>query len=259
MSHCKPKHCKPKCQPNCNIIPLSSFGPTGNTGPTGPTGPTGFTGPAGTASNTGATGATGFTGATGPAGPMGVAGPTGATGFTGPAGQNGGAIIPFASGGPVAMTTLISGLADTFGLIGFGSSATAPGFGNPIDLIGSIVGPLLDFAFVAPRNGTLTDIYAFISVTAGVIVTGETTLHAQLFEAPANSNLFVPIAATDVTLTPTFNPLITLGDIATGNNTGLAVPITAGNRYVLITYIESDQTALVSTIVGYISAGITIV
>lgn len=65
-----------------------------------------------------------------------------ASGATGAAA--GGAIIPFASGIPLALTTLVGGLVGTVGLVGFGSSGpTVTLAGGTIDLTGA-AGTLLN-------------------------------------------------------------------------------------------------------------------
>jgi len=213
-------------------------GQTGPTGRTGPTGPTGAAGVAGTATNTGATGPTG------PTGPVAA-----------------GAILPFASGLPVEMSS-IAGVITTGALVGFGngvSNVVITGGGTTISLIGSPA-TLLDFAWVAPRSGTLNTIYGFMSTTAGLILGANVvTAHVQLFEAVSNSNSFVAIAATNVSLAPTFTSPVTLGTIATGNLTGLSVPITAGNRYLFVGFITSNADVGTELIDSYISGGVNIV
>ncbi|WP_304441266.1 hypothetical protein [Cellulosilyticum sp. I15G10I2] len=100
----------------------------------------------------------------GPTGSTGLAGATGPTGFTGPTGDTGpigaGAIIPFASGLPVAITTIAEGLVGTPAFIGFGSSGeSVTVLGASIDLTGG-PGLLTNLAFSVPRDGTIISIAA---------------------------------------------------------------------------------------------------
>ena len=214
------------------------------------TGPTGVTGPAG-----GPTGPTGATGAIGPTGP--AAGPTGATGITGPTGPTGAsAIIPYASGvTPVALATLVGGLAGIPSFVGFGSAA--PGvsaLGSTINL--AALG-LLNYAFSVPRNGTISAISATFTVTAGVFATlGAVSVQAQVYTAPANSGLFSSTGAT-VTLTPSMS-LIAIGQVLSGV-ANVSVPVTAGTQVLLVfSAVDSSILSAASTITGSVSAGLAI-
>ncbi|WP_324777901.1 exosporium glycoprotein BclB-related protein [Virgibacillus senegalensis] len=233
----------------------SVVGPTGPTGPTGPAGATGATGP------TGPTGPAGVTGATGPTGAAGV---TGATGATGPAGVTGapgaGAIIPFASGAPVVLTTILGGLAGTTSLVGFGSSNTGVELldGGQIDITGAGA-TILNFAFSVPRDGTITSIEAYFSTTASVGLTGDITINAQLYRSPdPATNIFDPIPETLVTLSPDITAPITIGEISRGSVTGLDTLVTEGDRLLLVFSATASGISLVGTVAGYASAGVAI-
>ncbi|PFM76555.1 hypothetical protein COJ46_19470, partial [Bacillus sp. AFS077874] len=180
---------------------------------------------------------------------------------TGPAGATGaGAIIPFASGGPVSMSTLLTGLADTAGLIGFGSSASnVQILGGAIDLTGTVLGPILDFAFSVPRASTITSISAFFSETVGLnLIQTSITVTAQLYSAPANSNSFTPIPGASVTLAPNLTGVVSLGFIANGISAPLAIPVAATTRLMMVFTAEATGLNLANTVVGYASAGITL-
>ncbi|MBE6822205.1 MAG: bclB domain-containing protein [Ruminococcaceae bacterium] len=240
--------------------PTGPTGPTGATGPTGPTGPTGATGPTGPTGPTGATGPTGPTGPTGATGPTGPTGPTGATGPTGPTGPTGsGSIIPFASGSTVAPTTLALGLVGLPALIGFGNSATGlTALSGTIDLTGAS-GQLLNFAFSVPRDGIITSISAFYSVTEALSLTGSSiTLTAQLYGSATPDNVFVPIPGVLVTL-PALSGNVSVGTSVNGITTGLAIPVTAQTRLLMVFSASATGSSLINTVTGYASAGITIV
>jgi len=270
--------------------PVGPTGATGVAGPTGPTGATGVQGPLGLTGSTGATGATGAdgaagavgavgaTGTTGDIGPTGATGiigdvgatgatgitgdvgATGATGATGPTGATGSsAIIPFSSGLPVTLTTLVGGVVGLPAVVGFGSSAElATVLGATIDLTGA-AGTLLNFGWSVPRNGTITDINAFFSVTAGVSLgVGTIAIHAQLYESTAPNNTFTPLVGTTVVLAPALGPVISIGGIATGSATGLAIPVVKGSRLLLVFSANPSGITLAQTLGGYASAGIAI-
>ncbi len=242
--------------------PTGATGPTGPTGATGPTGPTGDTGPTGPTGDTGPTGPTGATGPTGPTGDTGPTGPTGATGPTGPTGAAGaGAIIPFASGGPAIMATIAGGLVGTTSLVGFGSSATGISpIGGVIDLTGTALGPMINYAFSAPRAGTITSIAAYFSTTVTLALAGTTvTITAQLFSSTTPDNTFTPIPGAIVTLAPPLTGVVTLGTISNGITTGLSIPVTPETRLLLVFSATATGASLINTIIGYASAGLTIV
>ncbi|WP_145411290.1 exosporium glycoprotein BclB-related protein [Paenibacillus xylanexedens] len=233
-------------------------GTTGVTGATGTAGTTGVTGATGTAGTTGVTGATGTVGTTGVTGATGTAGTTGVTGATGAAGS--GAIIPYASGLPVALTTVLGGLLNTSSLVGFGNSATGISVnGGIIDLTGA-AGTLLNFAFSASRAGTVTSLAAYFSTTAGLSLVGSTvTITAQLFHSTTPNNTFTAVPGALVTLAPPLTGVLALGTISSGLTTGLSIPVAAGDRLLMV--FSASVTAgidVATTLAGYASAGLTI-
>lgn len=214
-------------------------GPPGPPGPQGPPGPPGPPGPAG------------LPGVAGPPGPPGPAGLPG-----------GGAIIPFASGLPITMATIAGGLVGTAGLVGFGSSASnVTVAGGLIDLTCTVLGPLLDFAFSVPRAGTITSIAATFSTTVGLTLPGTVvTITAQLYFAPATSNTFAPIPGAAVTLVPPLTGVVALGTISSGIISGLSIPVLPGDRLMMVfTATAAGTGTLLTTVVGYASAGVNIV
>ncbi len=234
-----------------------STGPRGITGSTGPRGITGSTGPRGITGSTGLRGITGptgpigITGPTGPIGITGIAGPIGITGITGPTGVS--AIIPYASGTPVVLTTVLGQLANTGAFLGFGSSFTGVlGIGGNITL-----GPTIaDYAFVAPRDGTITSLAGFFSTTAAVTLLSTVEVNFQIYTAPAGSNVFSPVG-TVLTLTPALGPIIAIGNTASGI-TAEAVPVTAGEKILLLVYTDAIGVDIASVTTGFASAGISI-
>jgi len=164
-------------------------------------------------------------------------------------------IIPYASGTPVVMTTLLGGLAGTTSVVGFGSSATG------ISLLGGAIDAtsLTNMAFSVPRNGTITSISGFFSATVGLALVGSTvTVQAQLFSAPAGSNSFAPVPGAVVTLAPPLTGIVSIGTTASGITTGLSIPVTAGSRLLLVYSATASGIGVLNTVTGYASAGVGI-
>lgn len=229
-------------------------GPTGIAGNTGPTGPTGVTGATGTTGVTGATGATGVTGPTGPTGNTGATGPTGPTGATG-ATPLANAIIPLSSGTPISMTTNNEGVDGVPSFIGFGSSDIgAEALKTTINIT-----ELANHAFSMPRDGVITSLSAFFSTSQQINLTGtNATINARLYSSSTPNNVFTEIPGTLITLTPALTGIVNEGFISRGIITGLAIPVTAETRLMVIFTSKSTGERFQNTIVGYASAGIGI-
>jgi BclB C-terminal domain-containing protein len=213
----------------------------GDDGETGPTGPTCF-------SSTGPTGPAG-----GPTGPTGSTGSTGAVGPTGPS-----AIIPFASGLPNTLVHVLGGIADTGAAIGFGSSLDGVNVsGVTIDLTGS-PGLATNMAFSMPRDGTLVQLSAFFSnVVAVVIPLGSTAnIVVQLYRSTTPDNIFTPVPGALVTL-PFPAGLISIGTFAS-DTVAIAIPVLNEDRLLLVARLEVTGVDVVTTVTGYVSAGLAI-
>jgi BclB C-terminal domain-containing protein len=128
-----------------------------------------------------------------------------------------------------------------------------------INLAGTYPGQPINYAFVVPRDGTLTSLYALFSYmySSSLIAENEYYIHAVLYRSQSpTSNLFDQLAATDVTLNPALvNPVE--GDVATGSAT-FNIAVTAGDRLLLVFYIEPPEGSTPVSIVGYASAGLAI-
>ncbi len=167
----------------------------------------------------------------------------------------GSAIIPYASGTPVIMTTLLGGLAGTTSVLGFGSSATG------ISLLGGAIDAtaLTNMAFSVPRDGTVTSLSGFFSATVGLALIGSTvTVQAQLFSAAPNSNTFTAVPGAVVTLAPPLSGIVSIGTVSSGLTTGLSIPVTAGTRLLLVYSATATGIGLLNTVTGYASAGVGI-
>lgn len=184
----------------------------------------------------------------------------GATGPTGPTGVAGtGAIIPFASGVPVSLTTIAGGLAGLPAFVGFGSSAQGLTLlGSTIDITNAS-GTLSNFAFQVPRAGVITSFSAFFSTTAALSLIGSNvTVNAQIYQSATPNNVFAPIAGTLIGLTPSLTGIISVGTLLNGALTGLNIPVTAGTRLMLVFSATASGVTLINTVAGYASAGLSI-
>lgn len=249
-----------------------STGPTGPTGVTGPTGPqgiqgvqglqgaqgnTGATGPTGA---TGVTGPTGVTGATGPTGPTGVTGVTGATGPTGATGATGpvsiaNAIIPFASGRPITLTTNNENVDGVASFIGFGN-----GTASNIALAPSLNLTSLDnYSFSMPVSGTITAFSAYFSTSTPLDLTGTTaTITARIYRSTTNDNIFNEIPGAVITLSPNLTGNVIEGTSVKGIIQNLNIPVTAETRLLVVFSSRSAGERFQNSIQGYASAGISI-
>ncbi|MBD2704508.1 hypothetical protein IC229_27960 [Spirosoma sp. BT702] len=174
-------------------------------------------------------------------------------------GGGGGAIIPFASGVPVTMATILGGLQGTGALLGFGNSYSGVSFiGGNIDLTGFSGGDI-NKAFSVPRDGTITSLSGYFSTTNAMSLLGTTiTIQAQLYSSNAPTNTFTPVPGAIVTLSPPLTGILPVGATSSGLTTGLNIPVTAGTRLLLVYSCTAAGLSLVNTAVGYASAGVGI-
>ncbi|WP_070000812.1 exosporium glycoprotein BclB-related protein [Cellulosilyticum sp. I15G10I2] len=190
-------------------------------------------------------------------GPLGLAGVTGQTGFTGPA--SGGAIIPFASGVQVEITTIAGELRGIPAFIGFGSSGEGlTPLGVFIDLTGGAA-LLTNLAFSVPRDGTITSRAVYFSATVALALVGSTiVITGNLFESTTPNNIFTPIGLAGISVLPPLTGVIAAGVTSNAILTGLGIPVTAETRLLLVFSAATSGVSLINTVAGYASAGITI-
>jgi BclB C-terminal domain-containing protein len=90
------------------------------------------------------------------------------------------------------------------------------------------------------------------------LVGSTVTITAQLFSSTTPDNTFTPIPGTTVTLAPPLTGVVALGAVSNGILTGLAIPVTAETRLLLVFSATAAGLALINTVTGYASAGVTI-
>ncbi|WP_083773460.1 exosporium glycoprotein BclB-related protein [Desulfofarcimen acetoxidans] len=148
------------------------------------------------------------------------------------------------------MTTIALGLVGTASIVGFVSSATGITIsGETIDLTGGVTGPLINFAFSAPRSGTITSITAYFSNTILLSLTGTTiTITAQLYSSTTPNNTFSPVPGAVVTLAPALTGTISLGSTSHSITTELSIPITQETRLLLVFSATATGLDLINTV-----------
>ena len=145
-------------------------------------------------------------------------------------------------------------MANTGSVIGFGSNFAGVNVSDATLNLG--VGSLLDYAFVAPRDGVITSISAFFSTTAAVTLLSTVTVQAQVYLADANSSSFTPVG-TPLSLTPAIGPVIAIGTNRSATMT-TSIPVTTGQKILLVFSSSTGGVDLASSVAGFASAGITI-
>ncbi|MEH7461152.1 exosporium glycoprotein BclB-related protein, partial [Bacillus thuringiensis] len=174
-------------------------------------------------------------------------------GDTGPQGVTGSsAIIPYASGGPATLNTVVVGV-NTGTILGFGSSFAG------VNVSGATItlapGSVLDFAFVMPRAGTITSLSGFFSATAALaLLPSSVNVQMQIYVAPASSNIFSP--AGTVLALPSFT-LLSIGDTF-ANIQAQSISVSAQDKILLVVSTNTQGISLLTTVAGFASAGITI-
>lgn len=197
-------------------------------------------------------------GPTGSTGPTGATGPSGASGVTGPAGAPGAAVsmFKFASGLPVVLTTLGSGLASTGAVIADGNSGSTVILTGPtIDLTGGIGVPA-GMAFTAATPSALQSLnVTYSNVLALALGSTTASLVVQLYaSSSATSTVFAPVSGVLVTI-PLTGTLV-VGGVSQAAATVSPATLTTGLRYVLVASV-SASTALAISLTGYVSAGLS--
>jgi BclB C-terminal domain-containing protein len=111
-----------------------------------------------------------------------------------------------------------------------------------------------------PRDGTITALAAYYSLSAALSLIGSTvTVTAQLYSSTTPNNIFTAVPGATVTLAPSLTGLVTIGTVLSGLTTGLAIPVTAGTRLLLVfTPAVTAGLDIATAIAGSASAGLSI-
>jgi len=165
-----------------------------------------------------------------------------------------GSIIPFSSGITTSIVTRGPDFGFTSSLIGFGTAVNGVTIlnDNTINLTGT-----LSQAFSVPRNSNITAISASFSANLNPNLIEAATITAQIYRAPAGSNVFTPTNAR-VDLAP---PATNFSLISFGSTDIEPVPVSAGDLLLMVFYISSTIISPFTnfSILGFASAGINMV
>jgi BclB C-terminal domain-containing protein len=85
------------------------------------------------------------------------------------------------------------------------------------------------------------------------------TITAQLFSSTTPDNTFTAVPGAVIALAPPLTGVVALGAVSNGIVTGLAIPVTAETRLLLVFSATAAGLSLINTVIGYASAGVTIV
>jgi len=195
-------------------------------------------------------------------GPRGERGERGLRGERGPRGERGesgsgaNAILPFASGRPIELTTECGDTRGHGALLGFGNAATTPmPLRSAIDISGG-PGMNLDFAFCVPHNCHVTSMSAFFSTVLPVDARCGVRIFAELYHNDGHDNVFKPLEGTRLELEPRLCDRNCKTGVSVHARRGdMSVRVREGSRVMMVFYAKSKE---VHTVVGYASAGIVI-
>lgn len=156
----------------------------------------------------------------------------------GPPGLNGSsAVIPFNTGPVTVFTSLISATGVT---LGFGTNAP------------TLAGILAPIYFLAPRNGTITQLNSEFLVTVADVTVGS-TITLTVYTSPAGSTTWT---STGITSTITVPIVAFSASIAGTTGTG-SVAVTAGTKIAVVAVSTNTFAAAGATI--YVGAGVNLV
>ena len=155
------------------------------------------------------------------------------------------------------MTSIVGGLIGNSAIVGFGSSSGGIGISSgQIDLTG-VLGPAINFAFSAPRAGTITAVTGYFSNQASLSLTATTvTITMQVYASTTPNNIFTAVSGASVTMSPALSGSVAVGSVSTGSVTGLSIPVAAGTRLLFVTSITAAGLSLVNSVTGYASGGV---
>lgn len=152
------------------------------------------------------------------------------------------------------MTTLAGGLQGDVVIVGFGENEVTQVIGGVIDATS-----LDSLAFSVPRDGTLTSVSTFFTLTSAMSLVGTSiTVSCSVFSSPTPDNNFAAVPGTLTTLAPSLTGIVSLGTTMSGILTGLNIPVTAETRLMLVCGSTAAGITLINTVQGEFSGGISI-
>ncbi|MFJ7934585.1 hypothetical protein [Sporosarcina sp. NPDC096371] len=164
--------------------------------------------------------------------------------------------VQFSSGvSPVVLTTLANGVVGEPSIIGCGTAVA-----GVISTDGNIysTGPVPE-AYTVQHAGAITNISASFTITTVYNVIGQDAIvHAQVYRAPAGSDIFMPTGAS-VDLAPALTSLLPVGTTLTGAMAVIPpVTVDCGDRLLVVFTMSGSIGDVASTVTGTASATVTI-
>jgi BclB C-terminal domain-containing protein len=112
------------------------------------------------------------------------------------------------------------------------TGASTSGVGSATSIDTTSTSPNVAQTF--PADQTITGITIFVSATTAAAFANPLTIRAQLYTATGLTNTFLPVAGATVAAAPTLSVPIEVGETADGSTTGLAIPVSAGTRGMIV-------------------------
>ena len=150
-------------------------------------------------------------------------------------------------------------------LVGESLTAAAIGFGNATNsiLLNGVDISLLALdtqAYSMPRDGVITSIAAYCSITVGLSLPVSTaTVYAELYQSTAPDDDFSPLPGTLVTLAPSLTGSVAVGTVLHNILEGLSIPVSAETRLMLVFTVDiSAGVPLATGITAHVGGGIAL-
>ncbi len=164
-----------------------------------------------------------------------------------------GTILPYMSGFPIVLSEKFAAV------IGFGTAISGVCVVNDLINQTNVDGLPIYYAFPLARNGIITSISSFFSITADVSITNPgTSIVAQVYVFNLQKNIFEPVPEANVVHELGVGP-ITKGTALNGITSGLKINVAAQSRLLLAYVISTNTTDTEFRVMGHASASINIV
>jgi BclB C-terminal domain-containing protein len=125
---------------------------------------------------------------------------------------------------------------------------------QPLDVTGNVLG----FAFVIPRNITITDISSFFSVSTATVLLGtKATVSIRLLSSPMDKTNFIQIPTAEFSHSPPFTDTVQLGSTASVSANSLDIQIPALSRILILITLSAEGLNPVTSLAGFVGGSFT--
>jgi BclB C-terminal domain-containing protein len=128
----------------------------------------------------------------------------------------------------------------------------------------SVVGGTIDLTGITTgqpvaRNGTITSVAGFSTLTAAMALVGSTvTQTISVWQSTTPNNTYTQIPGTEITLAPSLTGVVPIGTIANGIITGLSIPVVARTNLIVVYSTTAAGVQLITTTTADTSASVSI-